>query len=66
MQYIAKTDSAPRECPIKGTLGGNWTLIEAGKFLCAASNTGDGIYRHGLGFESSDKAGSADAVVVDH
>lgn len=66
MQYIAKTSSAPSECPIKGTLGGNWSLIEAGKFLCAANNTGNGIYRHGWGFESSDKAGSADAVSVKH
>lgn len=64
--YVAKSDSVPTECPIKKTLGGSWTLIEAGKFLCAATNSGDGIYRHGWGYASSDNAGSADAVLINH
>ena len=60
MYYVAETTKAkdcPEECPIKNTLGGTWTLIEAGRFLRAADadHTTKGS-----------RGGSKDAIIPTH
>ena len=60
--YIQYSDREVLTCPIATSLGGTWTRIEAGTFLCAADSgdTSGGIYRY------NKTGGSADAVVVSH
>jgi hypothetical protein len=59
-QYIDSAAATPSKCPIADTLGGSWTLINSGTFLCAASSDKSSTYAHGK------TGGSANAVNISH
>ena len=68
--YLPNPDSegnypAVSECPIKATLGGDWTQIK-GRFLVAAGQEQDKENNSGLNLSAGDKGGSKDAVAVSH
>ena len=68
--YLPNPDSegnypAVGECPIKATLGGDWTQIK-GRFLVAAGQEQDKENNSGLNLSAGDKGGSKDAVAVSH
>jgi hypothetical protein len=58
--YMHQPDSLPETGPACPIPIGEWELIEAGRFLCAANNSSKGAYSLG------NKAGSAETKLRDH